>query len=70
MRDGLGRGSDWDRCVGNGGFHCLGHGRDEAPEDIVRDVRSRRVFVNVIFLPPFPRCRCLPSLLGRFISWV
>ena len=70
IHDGLGSVSVQDRCIGDGGCHCLGHGRDEAPEDIRRNGRRRRVFVVVIFLPSFPCCHYLPSLLGLFISWV
>ena len=70
MRDGLGRGRDQDCCVGDGGRHCLGHVRDKAPEDIRRNVQSRRLFVAVVLMPSFPLFHCLPSLLCRFISWV
>ena len=51
IRDGLGRSSDRDCCVGDGGHHRLGHSR----EDIGSDGRSCCVFVAVILMPLCPR---------------
>ena len=69
IHNGIGHGSDRDRCVGNGGCHRLGHGRDEDPEDIGSDGQSRSVFIVVVLMPLCPNFHFLPSLIGHFISW-
>ena len=39
--DGIGHDRERDCCVGDGGRHCLSYGRDEDPEDIGSNGRSR-----------------------------
>ena len=48
--DCLGRGINWDRCVGGGGRHHLGRDHDEAIEDNGSNSQSLRVFVTVFFI--------------------
>ena len=70
IRDGIGSGSYRDHCVGDGSCHCLGHGRDKAPEDIGSYDHSHRVFVAVLFMLLCPCYHSLPSFIGHFIGWV
>ena len=70
MRDCLGCGSNWDRCVGDGGHHCLGRVCDENPEETRSDGQSRCIFVAIFLIPSCPCCHFFSSLLGRYIGWV
>ena len=65
--DSLGYDGDGDRCVDNGISHSLSCGRDEAPEEIISDGRSRCVFVSVVLI--YLRLH-YHFLIGRNVGWV
>ena len=62
ISDGLGSDRDGDRCVEDGGSHCLSYIHNEAPEDIGNDGRSRCLFVPVALISLLPHCNCLIGL--------